>query len=358
MSPPFFFENILFKVMKHKSGKIETAARRRLIQQAPSKLLPPYKGEGFCKGVKGYAEIVWNLVARNSVYNSRQFFYDLLPDIEFQDLKESNPVAAIFITSGQQAVLAISDNEDNPKFRVPKEASEIPVYFEGKACEIARASSSIPFLMSRHSMQVNGVKTYPTDGAAYRGLPCQFMRHKYRLALSTHTPPTEKIKPATPELTGWWILGVPFQMYTSLMTMLEGVTTKDNSAFKIVGDGNDETYELSHVLKCGDFRKENEIDVSWLNIGGHTPEVVGKLFNYGVNEANKFWQENEVHHNDIRQHGLAVCMTGGGGDGYAQCGFMARLRDLIGKPYAATAGVSAGAINAIFFSWLETQTKE
>lgn len=344
--------------MKHKSGKIEIAARRRLVQYAPSRLLPPYKGEGFWKATKGWAEIAYNLVVHNSVYNSKKFFYDFMPDIGFQELSKGNPVAAVFITSSQQAVLAITDDHIDPKFVVPPEAPEVPVYFLGKACEIARASSSIPLLMSRHAIEIKKIKTFPTDGAAYRGLPCQFMRHKYRLALSTHTPPKEEIKRAKPELTGWWGVGMPFQAYTSLMTMLEGVTSKDNSAFRIVGDGDDETYELSHVLKCGDFRKENDIDISWINIGGHTPEIVEKLFNHGVEEANKFWQDNAEHHEGILQHGLAVCMTGGGGDGFIQCGFMARLRDLIGKPFAATAGVSAGAINAIFFSWLEEHMKE
>ena len=345
--------------MKHVSGPTETVARKRLVEQAPSTLLPPYKGEGFWKSVKGWVEVAFNIVARNSMYNSKQFFYDLLPEIPFPSLKQGNPVAAVFITSGQQAVVAISDHEcDKAKFRVPVEAAEIPVYFDGMACEVARASSSIPFLMSRHPIVVEGVKVYPTDGAAYRGLPCQFMRHKYRLSLSTHAPPIEEIKPAKPELTGWWLLGAPVQASTALMTMLEGVTTKDEASFRIFGDGDDNTCEVSHTLHCGDFRKQNEIGVSWINVGGHTPDIVEKLFNFGVEEANKFWAENTEHHDGILEHGLAVCMTGGGGDGYAQCGFMARLRDLIGKPFAATAGVSAGAINAIFFSWLETQTKE
>ena len=48
--------------------------------------------------------------------------------------------------------------------------------------DVVRASSSIPFLMSRHPIEVEGVSVYPTDGATYRGLPSQFMRHKYRNA--------------------------------------------------------------------------------------------------------------------------------------------------------------------------------
>ncbi len=335
--------------------QIEKMARKRLVEQAPSRLLPPYKGEGFWKSLKGWMELAYNVVVRNSWYNSHRFFSDLLPaDIKFEDLKEGNPVAAVFITSGKQAVMAISDEKDN-KFQVPLEAGEIPVYFKGMAHDVARASSSIPFLMSRHPIEVEGVSVYPTDGATYRGLPSQFMRHKYRLSLSTHAPPVENIKRAKPELTGWWLVGVPFQGIGTIMTMLEGITTKDEASFRIFGDGIEDTCEISHTLLCGNFRKQNNIDVSWLNVGGHTPEVVGKLFDFGVSEADKFWASNFKHQEGILEHGLAVCMTGGGGDGYVQCGFMARLRDLIGKPFAATAGVSAGAINAVFFAWLETE---
>ena len=323
---------------------------------APSKLLPPYKGEGFWKQVKGWGELGYNLLVRNSIYNSKKFFRDMLPAIKFEELKKGNPVAVVFITSGKQAVVAISD--DKGKFKVPEEAAEIPVYFEGMAHDIARGSSSIPLLMSRHPIEVEGVTVYPTDGAAYRGLPSHFMEHKYRLTLSTHAPPIEKIKPAKPELSGWWLLGVPFQGIQALMTTLEGVTLKDEASFKIVGDGRDDTYELSHNLLCGDFRKKNNVDVSWLNVGGHTPEIVEQMFDFGVEEANKWWAANAQHHEGILEHGLAVCMSGGGGDGFAQCGFMARIRDIIGKPFAATSGVSAGAINAVFFAWLETQVKE
>ena len=335
---------------------IEKIAKQELIRQAPSRLLPPYKGECFWKQVKGWAEIGFNLAVRNSIYNSKRFFTDLLPDVRFEDLKLGNPVAVVFITSGKQAVIAISD--DKNKFQVPEEAPEIPVRFEGMAHDIARGSSSIPLLMSRHPITVEDVTIYPTDGAAYRGLPAQFMRHKYRLSLSTHAPPVEKIKPAKPELTGLWLLGVPFQSIKALMTTLEGNTLKDEATFVIVGDGDEETYEISHNLLCGDFRKKNNIDVSWLNIGGHTPEVVEQMFDFGVREADKWWAANAQHHEGILEHGLAVCMSGGGGDGYAQCGFMARIRDIIGKPFAATSGVSAGAINAVFFAWLETQLEE
>ena len=246
---------------------IEKIAKQELVRQAPSRLLPPYKGECFWKQVQGWGEIGFNLLVRNSIYNSKRFFEDMLPAIEFEKLKEGNPVAVVFITSGKQAVVAISDDKD--KFMVPEEAADIPVYFEGMAHDIARGSSSIPLLMSRHPIEVEGVTVYPTDGAAYRGLPVQFMQHEYRLTLSTHAPPVEKIKPAKPELTGWWLLGVPFQSIKALMTTLEGVTLKDEATFKVVGDGDEETYEMSHSLLCGDFRKKNNIDVSWLNVGGH-----------------------------------------------------------------------------------------
>jgi len=344
--------------MKHKLGKIEGVARRRLVSQAPSRLLPPYKGEGFWKGVRGWSEIGWNLLIRNSIYNSKQFFEDLLPDVPFQDLK--TPVAAVFMTSSQQAVLAISDNEENPMFNVPQEAPEIPIRYEGKAADVARASSSLPFIMSRVPMTVGGIKTYSTDGGYWRGLPCQFLEHPYRLALSTRPAPEEELKQLKPDWTGWWGIGVPYQVYTSFVTMLSGVTAKDISGFMIRGDGNEETYEFCHALECGNFRKENEINISWLNVGGHTPKIVGALFDYGATEAEKFWNSELIkkYHKDIKKEGLAVCMTGGGGDGYAQCGFLARLRDLIGRPYVATAGLSAGSINAIFFSWLEEHIKE
>ena len=50
----------------------------------------------------------------------------------------------------------------------------------------------------------------------------------------------------------------------------------------------------------------------------------------------------------ILEHGLAVCMSGGGGDELLSADSW-HIRDIIGKPFAATSGVSAGAINAVFF---------
>ena len=332
---------------------------RKLIT-APSTGLPPYKGEGFWKGTKGYIEILWNVVTRNSIYNSKKFFDGFIFDGNFEDLK--TPVGVVVATSSQQAVLALTNRsmttpEGESVFDIGEHRPEVVVEYKGKVADLVRASSSIPFLMSRHKIQFRDKFFYPTDGAVYRGLPCQFIRGKYRLALSTQAPPPKQLKQLKPDLTGWWGIGVPIQIWKSIFTMLAGVTATDISGYRNVGDGNDSTHEFYYTLECGKFREENDIKMSWLNIGGHTQPIVDKLFKWGTEEAQRWWEDNSEHHEGIREHGLVICMTGGGGDGFTQSGFIARLYDLIGvpAPFRGFTGVSAGAINAVFFARMQAR---
>lgn len=346
---------------------------------------PGGKGLTRWERFKGFWIKAWNLIRYNALYNSKSVMKKIMMNAKLGDI--DTPVYIYTVGLSPPRTYVFTNHMEWENFDpalLPQDchvdASDMP------ASTLAAFTSSIPIIFHVDSSDF-GIRWL--DGALASMAPWEHVTDKNHMIVSVCDTLDRPLMTEIPKKTlrDTWPTRLPFflgnaytiwkgaqflysdkaldQMVAFRRAAIEEVVhscSNCNNQEKIV-DG-----EIKKILEVPttELRAKIQDCPNWINFTDHTDKVVDELFavsyKWGEEYIKEVYSPDEIL--EIAKNGTSVGITGGACLGYNQAPVIAAFWQLIidtqrqhnlpiRKPFNSFSGNSVGAIQSMFFAWLQ-----
>jgi hypothetical protein len=357
----------------------------RAATLATGEYWPDGKGRSRWQRFKGFFLKIWNLARYNALYNSKPVMTSVMWDGKLRELNTPVYIYAVGLTPAQTIVFTNDMEWENfDKTVLPQDCH---VYGgDLDVATLAAFTSSIPIIFHVDTSDF-GFKWL--DGALASMAPWEHITDKNHMIVSvcdTLDRPL-KIEIEHKTLKDTWPTKLPFFL-GNIYSIWKGAQFlySDKALDQMVAFLRAARKEVVHkcsscnteeVVIKGEIKKVLEVPTtelrsqvndcpSWIDFAGHTDDVVDELFrvsyDWGKEYIREVYSDEEIL--EIAKHGTSIGITGGACLGYNQAPIIAAFWEIIldtqrehglpiRKPFNSFSGNSVGAIQSMFFAWIQ-----
>ena len=352
------------------------------------------KGRSRWQRFKAFWAKCWNLIWHGALYDSRVEFKALMMDAKLGDIKTLCNVYAVAVWNGDSKSVCFSNKPDSSLLEpnhVPQDAyvdaSHIPCWM------LASYTSRIPFffyvpveIIKDNDGKFLNYGVYWVDGAIASMAPHENYTHPHHVIVSVcdslQVEPDKDLAGRT--FKNNWKTRLPFfigSLYSSkeaLWHMYSDKALDQENNFLL----NIRENQIKKLCEVPTMQLRGDWSPSWIDFSNHTKGIVDRHFEISY-EWGKDWVKNNFteeekkiiagyykhypdeaseEHQKIHQTGIAF--TGGATLGYNQAPVHAAIWQMVldtqveyglplEPPFNSFSGNSVGAIQSMFFAWLQ-----